>query len=68
MCIITQKNYQSLMDHVGSGKEWDLSRKTDGFSPCRRLTPENTGIYRGLSDAIRGSMPYQAHGSRTACW
>ena len=22
--IITQKNYQSLMDHVGSGKEWDL--------------------------------------------
>ena len=22
--VITKKNYQSLMDHVGSGKYWDL--------------------------------------------
>ena len=25
--IITEANYQSLMDHLGSGKAWDLSRK-----------------------------------------
>ena len=25
--IITQRNYHSLMDHLGSGKEWDLHRK-----------------------------------------
>ena len=26
--IITKSNYQSLMDHLGSGKDWDLARKT----------------------------------------
>lgn len=25
--IITKDNYLSLMDHLGSGDEWDLSRK-----------------------------------------
>ena len=28
--IITKSNYQSLMDHVGSGKDWDLARKDGG--------------------------------------
>ena len=29
--IITKNNYQSLMDHVGSGKDWDLARKDGGL-------------------------------------
>lgn len=29
--IITHYNYQSLMDHVGSGKDWDLARRTGGL-------------------------------------
>ena len=29
--IITKNNYQSLMDHLGSGKDWDLARKTGGL-------------------------------------
>jgi glucose-1-phosphate adenylyltransferase len=29
--IITKNNYQSLMDHVGSGKHWDLARKNGGL-------------------------------------
>lgn len=29
--LITRGNYRSLMDHVGSGKAWDLSRKRDGL-------------------------------------
>ena len=29
--VIAQKNYQSLMDHVGSGKDWDLSRRNGGL-------------------------------------
>ena len=29
--VLTDNNYQSLMDHIGSGKPWDLSRKTDGL-------------------------------------
>jgi ADP-glucose pyrophosphorylase len=26
-----RKNYHSLMDHLGSGKEWDLHGKNDGL-------------------------------------
>ncbi len=29
--VITKRNYQSLMDHLGSGKPWDLSRRRDGL-------------------------------------
>lgn len=29
--VITKKNYNSLMDHLGSGKAWDLSRKHQGL-------------------------------------
>ncbi|HOD92495.1 MAG TPA: glucose-1-phosphate adenylyltransferase subunit GlgD [Clostridia bacterium] len=29
--IITQRNYKSLMDHLGTGKEWDLNRKIGGL-------------------------------------
>ena len=30
--IIAQKNYHSLMDHLGSGKSWDLSRNHGGLT------------------------------------
>lgn len=29
--VIAKRNYQSLMNHLGSGKEWDLSRRHDGL-------------------------------------
>ncbi len=29
--IITHYNYQSLMDHIGSGKDWDLARRHAGI-------------------------------------
>ena len=29
--MITKNNYQSLMDHIGSGKYWDLARKDGGL-------------------------------------
>lgn len=57
--IIAQKNYHSLMDHLGAGKEWDLHRKRDGlFILPPFVTKENTGIYRGTLDAIRSVMGY----------
>ena len=30
--IIVRKNYHSLMDHLGSGREWDLARKKGGLN------------------------------------
>ncbi len=57
--VITQKNYHSLMDHLGSGKEWDLHRKRDGlFILPPFVTRDNTGIYNGTVDAFRSVMGY----------
>lgn len=30
--IIVKQNYHSLMDHLGSGREWDLTRKRGGLN------------------------------------
>ena len=29
--VITKSNYQSLLDHLGSAREWDLARKKGGL-------------------------------------
>ena len=47
------------MDHLGSGKEWDLHRKREGlFILPPFMTKENTGVYRGSVDALRSCMGY----------
>ena len=57
--IIVHQSYQSLLDHVGSGKDWDLSRKHGGL---RILPPfgyaERGGDYRGDMDALHGVSDY----------
>ena len=52
--IITKTNYQSLMDHVGSGKEWDLARKNGGlhFLPPYGGTTSNF-VYKGKVQALK---------------
>ena len=57
--VITQRNYHSLMDHLGSGKEWDLHGKHDGlFILPPFLTRDNTGVYEGMLDALRSNLSY----------
>ena len=57
--VIMQKNYHSLMDHIGSGKEWDLDRKHDGmFILPPFMTKDNPGVFRGDIDAIHSVMTY----------
>ena len=57
--VITQKNYHSLMDHLGSGKEWDLHGKKDGLHILPPfLTRENIGVYSGTLDALRSNSDY----------
>lgn len=63
--LITQKNYHSLMDHLGTGKEWDLNRKRDGlFVLPPFLTKDNVGVYRGTVDAIRSVLGYVRRSSQ----
>lgn len=57
--VIARENYHSLMDHLGSGKEWDLIRKRGGL---RLLTPFGMaedgrgGLYRGSIEALSNNM------------
>ena len=60
--VITQKNYSSLMDHLGSGREWDLHGKRAGlvFLPPF-LTKDNVGVYSGFLDALHANLHYLRH-------
>ncbi len=52
--IITKSNYQSLMDHVGSGKEWDLARKNGGLHILPPFgATESNFVYKGKVQALR---------------
>ncbi len=31
ICIVANYNYRSLIDHIGSGKDWDLARRKGGI-------------------------------------
>lgn len=48
--IITNSNYLSLMDHIGSGKDWDLARRNGGI---KMLPPNVTPYgYHGREESV----------------
>ncbi len=49
--VITHYNYQSLIDHIGSGKDWDLARRSGGI---KILTPYITS-FANVSNALYNS-------------
>lgn len=57
--VIAQRNYNSLMDHLGSGREWNLHGKRAGlvFLPPF-LTKDNVGVYSGFLDALHANLHY----------
>lgn len=60
--VITKSNYQSLMDHIGSGREWDLSRKRGGLTILPPFSHMNSnGIYKGNLEALRGISGFIRH-------
>lgn len=55
--VITKNNYHSLADHIGAGKDWDMTRKRGGLrilSPMSNVefNPLSTEIYKGSLDAL----------------
>lgn len=62
--VLMRDKYQSLIDHIGSAKDWDLSRKNGGvtllppYSYSRRASPLVNGEYRGKIDALAGAVDY----------
>lgn len=58
--IIVHSSYQSLLDHLGSGKDWDLSRKHGGLRILPPFGYSNGAerVYRGRMDALAGVRSY----------
>ena len=48
VAVVTERNYQSLMDHIGSGKDWDLSRRHGGL----HILPPFAPIIFGFSISL----------------
>lgn len=61
--IITKENYQSLMDHIGSGKPWDLARKREGLYilPPYNTSSINAAGYGNRVEAIYANMDFLRH-------
>ena len=58
--IITHYNYQSLLDHIGNGKDWDLARRSGGIKilPPYVAAYENNGagkVYENRLEALMGA-------------
>ena len=58
--VIVHESYQSLLDHLGSGKDWDLSRKHGGLRilPPFSYAEQGHGEYRGNMEALAGVAGY----------
>lgn len=56
--VVTNANFNSLMDHVGTGKPWDLSRKTDGLYLLPPYSLTSTTMWGNRIDAIYGNMGF----------
>lgn len=56
--ILATNNYNSLMDHVGWGKDWDLNRKNSGLKILPPLAISNTGVARSKFEALNHALPY----------
>ena len=59
--VIVHESYQSLLDHLGSGKDWDLSRKHGGLRilpPFGYANKQRGGVCRGRMDALEGVYSY----------
>lgn len=61
--VITKSNYGSLLDHLGSGREWDLSSKNGGLHLLPPFSHVDSGMYRGRLEALNGVWDFVEHSS-----
>ncbi len=56
--LVVKQNYHSLMDHLGSGREWDLVRKNGGLNLVPPFSDRETKIYDGRVEALSAMIPF----------
>ena len=61
--IISRHNYQSLMNHIGSGEEWGLELEEGGLEFLTPYAMSTTDIYRGKLDNLNFAMDFLEYGT-----
>ena len=61
--IISRHNYQSLMNHIGSGEEWGLELEEGGLEFLTPFAMSSTDIYRGKLDNLNFAMDFLEYGT-----
>ncbi|MDE7018379.1 MAG: glucose-1-phosphate adenylyltransferase subunit GlgD [Lachnospiraceae bacterium] len=56
--IMVNNNYHSLMDHLGSGREWDLVRKNGGLNIFPPFAEKDSKPYVGRVGALAGILDF----------
>ena len=59
--VITKSNYGSLLDHLGSGREWDLARKKGGLHLLPPFSQVGGGTYQGRLEALSNIWSFVEH-------
>lgn len=62
--VVTNANFNSLMDHVGTGKPWDLSRKNDGLYLLPPYSVNSATMWGNRIDAIYGNFNFFKHSTQ----
>ena len=58
IALLVKNNYLSLMDHLGSGREWDLVRKNGGLHLFPPNVERTSTVYTGRVAAIAGILDH----------
>ncbi len=56
--IVVRKNYHSLLDHLGSGRAWDLTRKNGGLNIIPPFAQKAVKIYHGRVEALASILTF----------
>ena len=56
--LVVKQNYHSLMDHLGTGREWDLSRKRGGLNLVPPYAEVGVKMYRGRVEALASIVDF----------
>lgn len=57
--ILVRKNYHSLLDHLGNGREWDLARKNGGLNIVPPFAQKQIKVFSGRIEALESIRGYQ---------
>lgn len=56
--VVVRKNYHSLMDHLGTGREWDMARRHGGLNIVPPFAEKGVRIYSGRVEALSSILSF----------